>query len=146
MAELIEQTAELCITVPDIKLEAENLKIENNNTNDELTIEINPFAENGQSDEQLTNKSEQPLKLNVLEQLNRHNDIGSGNESSDNVELGELVLPNDEMKVKIAKQVEFYFSDANILKDTFLLKHVRRNKEGYVSLKLIASFRKVLFI
>ena len=40
-------------------------------------------------------------------------------------------------------QVEFYFSDANILKDAFLLKHVRRNKLGYVSLKLITSFRKV---
>ena len=40
-------------------------------------------------------------------------------------------------------QVEFYFSDANILKDAFLLKHVRRNKQGFVSLKLITSFRKV---
>ena len=40
-------------------------------------------------------------------------------------------------------QVEFYFSDANILKDAFLLKHVRRNKQGYVSLKLITSFRKM---
>ena len=30
--------------------------------------------------------------------------------------------------LKIAKQVEFYFSDANITKDKFLLKHVKRNK------------------
>ncbi len=40
-------------------------------------------------------------------------------------------------------KVEFYFSDANILKDAFLLKHVRLNKQGYVSLKLITSFKKV---
>ena len=40
-------------------------------------------------------------------------------------------------------QVEFYFSDANITKDKFLLKHVRRNKEGFVSLKLVASFKRV---
>ena len=40
-------------------------------------------------------------------------------------------------------QVEFYFSDANITRDKFLLKHVRRNKEGFVSLKLVASFKRV---
>ena len=39
--------------------------------------------------------------------------------------------------------MEFYFSDANITRDKFLLKHVRRNKEGFVSLKLVASFKRV---
>ena len=39
--------------------------------------------------------------------------------------------------------MEFYFSDANITKDKFLLKHVKRNKEGFVSLKLISSFKRV---
>lgn len=52
-------------------------------------------------------------------------------------------VPDPETTEKIMKTVEFYLSDANILKDPFLLKHVRRNKEGYVSLKLLASFRKV---
>lgn len=51
--------------------------------------------------------------------------------------------PDGELRDKIIKQVEFYFSDANILKDSFLLKHVRRNKMGYVSIKLITSFKKV---
>ncbi|CAG9821472.1 unnamed protein product [Phaedon cochleariae] len=51
--------------------------------------------------------------------------------------------PNDELADKINQQVEFYFSDANITKDAFLLKHVKRNKEGYVSLKLISSFKRV---
>lgn len=55
----------------------------------------------------------------------------------------EFVPPNDEQRDKIIKQVEFYFSDANILKDAFLLKHVRRNKMGYVSIKLITSFKKM---
>ncbi|KAJ8304023.1 hypothetical protein KUTeg_017606 [Tegillarca granosa] len=55
----------------------------------------------------------------------------------------EFIPPDDELKDKIIKQVEFYFSDANILKDAFLLKHVRRNKQGYVSIKLITSFKKV---
>lgn len=57
--------------------------------------------------------------------------------------MGEFQPPDEELKEKIIKQVEFYFSDANILKDAFLLKHVRRNKQGFVSLKLITSFKKV---
>merc|ERR1711997_156746 len=51
--------------------------------------------------------------------------------------------PDDELCEKIVTQVEFYFSDANITKDKFLLKHVKRNKEGFVSLKLISSFKRV---
>ncbi|XP_050305796.1 la-related protein 6 [Anthonomus grandis grandis] len=51
--------------------------------------------------------------------------------------------PSEELADKICQQVEFYFSDANITKDAFLLKHVKRNKEGYVSLKLISSFKRV---
>lgn len=37
---------------------------------------------------------------------------------------------DDELAEKISAQVEFYFSDENIVKDAFLLKHVKRNKEG----------------
>ena len=40
---------------------------------------------------------------------------------------------SDELAEKISDQVEFYFSDENIVKDAFLLKHVKRNKEGYVN-------------
>lgn len=54
-----------------------------------------------------------------------------------------FVAPDEETTKRILDQVEFYFSDANIVKDAFLLKHVRRNKEGYVSLKLISSFKRV---
>lgn len=52
-------------------------------------------------------------------------------------------VPDDDMCEKIIEQVEFYFSNENILKDAFLLKHVRRNKEGFVSLKLVSSFKRV---
>ncbi|XP_063239095.1 la-related protein 6 [Bacillus rossius redtenbacheri] len=54
-----------------------------------------------------------------------------------------FVPPDDELAERIVSQVEFYFSDVNITKDAFLLKHVKRNKEGYVSLKLISSFKRV---
>lgn len=55
----------------------------------------------------------------------------------------DFVPPSDDLADKICDQVEFYFSDENIVKDAFLLKHVKRNKEGYVSLKLISSFKRV---
>lgn len=63
--------------------------------------------------------------------------LKSGDESTP------FVAPDEDTTKRILDQVEFYFSDANIVKDAFLLKHVRRNKEGYVSLKLISSFKRV---
>lgn len=63
--------------------------------------------------------------------------LKSGDESAP------FVAPDEETTKRILDQVEFYFSDTNIVKDAFLLKHVRRNKEGYVSLKLISSFKRV---
>ena len=54
----------------------------------------------------------------------------------------EVVL-DPELRERIVKQVEWYFSDENLLKDSFLMKHINRNKQGYVSLKLVASLRKV---
>ncbi|KAK3242819.1 hypothetical protein CYMTET_47490 [Cymbomonas tetramitiformis] len=44
---------------------------------------------------------------------------------------------------KIITQVEFYFGDANLPTDNFLMKQVRSNPEGWVSLKTILSFRKM---
>ena len=57
---------------------------------------------------------------------------------------GPIEIPDDETCKKIVEQVEFYFSNESLLKDAFLLKHVRRNKEGFVSLKLVSSFKRCL--
>lgn len=54
-----------------------------------------------------------------------------------------IEIPDDDFCEKIIEQVEFYFSNDSLLKDAFLLKHVRRNKEGFVSLKLVSSFKRV---
>ena len=48
-----------------------------------------------------------------------------------------------ELRERVINQVEWYFSDENLLKDSFLMKHINRNQLGYVSLKLVASLRKV---
>lgn len=54
-----------------------------------------------------------------------------------------FTIPDDESRDKILAMVEHLFSDENLMKDAFLLKHVKRNKEGFVSVKLIASLRKL---
>jgi len=50
--------------------------------------------------------------------------------------------PSPEMCQEITSQAEIIFSDTSLGKDTFLLKHVRRNKEGFVNLKLLISAYK----
>ncbi|PHU25940.1 La-related protein 6A [Capsicum chinense] len=52
-------------------------------------------------------------------------------------------LLTDDLRNKIVKQVEYYFSDENLPTDKFLLKYVTRDKEGFVPVKVLASFRKV---
>jgi len=84
--------------------------------------------------------SEEEGVLNHGEASDKESESPSASNSSSQTDF---IPPDDELKEKIISQVEFYFSDANILKDAFLLKHVRRNKQGFVSLKLITSFRKV---
>ena len=39
--------------------------------------------------------------------------------------------------------MEFYFSDANLPTDEFLLKQVRSNPDGYVAVKVLAGFKKM---
>ena len=60
-----------------------------------------------------------------------------------NAESTAILTVDPELQERIIKQVEWYFSDENLLKDSFLMKHINRNKQGYVSLKLVASMRKV---
>lgn len=73
----------------------------------------------------------------------KSDDQGEHDPSGESSQVKEWKPPDESLVEKIVKQVEFYFSDANIVKDAFLLKHVRRNKQGFVSIKLIASFKKV---
>lgn len=83
--------------------------------------------------------SKEPKRVDVSSESPMESPIVSTMERTTN----DFVTPNDELADKICAQVEYYFSDENIAKDAFLLKHVKRNKEGYVSLKLISSFKKV---
>ncbi|XP_076305292.1 la-related protein 6-like [Tachypleus tridentatus] len=70
-------------------------------------------------------------------------ELGSDNGVDNFKPAGNFQPPTQELVNHIIKVVEYCFSDENLLKDSFLLKHIKRNKQGYVSLKLVASFRKV---
>lgn len=47
---------------------------------------------------------------------------------------------------KIKAHLEDLFSDSHLAEDGFLLKHVQKNKQGYVSLKLLTCLKKVKHI
>ncbi|KAK8618574.1 hypothetical protein V6N13_132561 [Hibiscus sabdariffa] len=53
------------------------------------------------------------------------------------------VVLTDDLKNKIIKQVEYYFSDENLPGDKYMMSLIKKNKEGFVSISMIASFRKM---
>eukprot|EP00262_Sarcandra_glabra_P003583 TRINITY_DN1432_c0_g1_i4.p1 TRINITY_DN1432_c0_g1~~TRINITY_DN1432_c0_g1_i4.p1 ORF type:complete len:362 (+),score=97.30 TRINITY_DN1432_c0_g1_i4:78-1163(+) len=57
--------------------------------------------------------------------------------------LSSITVLRDALRDKIIKQVEFYFSDENLPSDKFLMKYVKKDKQGFVPIAVIASFRKM---
>lgn len=53
------------------------------------------------------------------------------------------VVLTDELRNRIVKQVEYYFSDENLPTDEFLLNYVKKNNKGFVPIEIIASFRRM---
>ncbi|KAK5919822.1 hypothetical protein CgunFtcFv8_023685 [Champsocephalus gunnari] len=45
--------------------------------------------------------------------------------------------------LKIKAQLEDLFTDSHLAEDGFLLKHVQKNKQGFVSLKLLTCLKKI---
>lgn len=50
---------------------------------------------------------------------------------------------DEETAKKVFRQVEFYFSDSNLPRDSFLKKNVDESEDGLVSLALICSFSRM---
>uniref|UniRef100_A0A8B9KYB2 Uncharacterized protein n=1 Tax=Astyanax mexicanus TaxID=7994 RepID=A0A8B9KYB2_ASTMX len=67
----------------------------------------------------------------------------SKNTNDEDIDPDDWVPPNAALIKKMVSQIEHYLSDENLAKDAFLLKHVRRNKMGYVNIKLLTSFKKM---
>ncbi|XP_064799503.1 la-related protein 6-like [Oncorhynchus masou masou] len=64
-------------------------------------------------------------------------------ENYKDMELDDWSPPDADLTQKMVTQIEHYLSDENLAKDAFLLKHVKRNKMGYVNIKLLTSFKKM---
>jgi len=64
-------------------------------------------------------------------------------DAGDLTQNGEFVQPDDETAAVVCAQAEELFSDEGVLKESYLMKHIRRNKLGFVSLKVVNSLRKM---
>lgn len=93
------------------------------------------------------------VKVTVIERLQNEaydTPVSSGGEEDDVKDFCQVLkedpnwqAPTPDIEAKLRDVLEQYFSDENLLKDKFLLKHVKRNKYGYVSVKLLTSFKKL---
>ncbi|XP_050669380.1 la-related protein 6 [Leptidea sinapis] len=108
----------------------------------ETATDSQPVDDEGITSDRRPSTDEQDLS-DTASETGSGNGKDSGCEVAPDAQEPPYTPPDEELANRIMTQVEFYFSDANITKDAFLLKHVRRNKEGYVSLKLISSFKRV---
>ncbi|XP_015238456.1 PREDICTED: la-related protein 6 [Cyprinodon variegatus] len=77
------------------------------------------------------------------DELGRHDKSSGAGTSGGELEEESWQPPDTELIQKLVTQIEYYLSDENLEHDAFLLKHVRRNKLGFVSVKLLTSFKKV---
>lgn len=77
------------------------------------------------------------------DEMGRHDKSSGPGTSGGELEEESWQPPDPELTQKLVAQIEYYLSDENLEHDAFLLKHVRRNKLGFVSVKLLTSFKKV---
>ncbi|XP_057697476.1 la-related protein 6a [Corythoichthys intestinalis] len=77
------------------------------------------------------------------DEFGRHDKSSGAGTSGGELEEESWQPPDPELIQKLVTQIEYYLSDENLEHDAFLLKHVRRNKLGFVSVKLLTSFKKV---
>ncbi|KAJ4947886.1 hypothetical protein JOQ06_009917 [Pogonophryne albipinna] len=77
------------------------------------------------------------------DEYGRHDKSSGAGTSGGELEEDSWQPPDSELIQKLVTQIEYYLSDENLEHDAFLLKHVRRNKLGFVSVKLLTSFKKV---
>eukprot|EP00878_Enallax_costatus_P000770 GHUV01000888.1.p1 GENE.GHUV01000888.1~~GHUV01000888.1.p1 ORF type:complete len:994 (+),score=425.46 GHUV01000888.1:1363-4344(+) len=69
--------------------------------------------------------------------------VGSPQDSNDGSCFAAKPTEHADVLAAIKKQVEFYFSDANLPTDKHLLKQIQKDPEGYVPLRMIANFKRV---
>ena len=134
--------------VPEIQVEFRRVKLQSHDNEEEedilcsSAISSPATSSTDSDDEKRTLSSANKRVFNNIRLIPRaqFERLDSGSSIGEEEEPAELT---EELKEKIITQAEYYFSDENLKKDGFLLKHVKRNKEGFVNLKLLASFKKM---
>lgn len=117
--------------VPEIQVEFQKVDIEKHHGEEGGSVSTS----SAESEDE-----KKALQLKLVPRAHHFERLDSGSSIGEEEEPIELT---DGLREKIITQAEYYFSDENLKKDGFLLKHVKRNKEGYVNLKLLASFKKM---
>jgi len=122
------------------------LRINSVNIEDPLLLDSTQFLLSSSDGEEhdrdnIFTDSELSSSNEMGNQMSRRDSDTSDVSSTDGSTNEEHEAP--EVAAKIIHQVENMFSDEHLGKDGFLLKHVRRRSDGFVSLKLVAGLRKV---
>eukprot|EP00897_Mesotaenium_endlicherianum_P007058 jgi/Mesen1/6380/ME000329S05546 len=83
------------------------------------------------------NANQQPGHQGSPSKGRQHQDASS--DQGHHLEISDM----RDVKAKLMKQVEFYFSDQNLPTDNYLMKFLKKDPEGFVPLAVIAGFKKV---
>lgn len=109
--------------------------------------EVDSFPVTESSDDVVVNVSEIPNLSPSDDVFDHERNSGEDRDQDHGENLAEtnvvVVVPIDELKKKIIRQVEYYFSDENLPTDKFLLNAMKRNKKGFVPISTIATFHKM---
>lgn len=97
---------------------------------------------NPASDGATTASSSPPHDLDIMPIVIPEN-ADSQSPPSDDEHSSATAILTDDLRDKIIKQVEYYFSDENLPTDKYLLSLMKKNREGFVPITVIASFRKM---
>lgn len=87
-------------------------------------------------------KSKEQNKDSAFDDISDDSSESTGS-SYTNAELESHEIPDDATLDQICKQVEEYLSDEYLSTDKYLLRQLRSKSEGYLSVKLLTSFKKI---
>lgn len=108
-----------------------------------ITVAIQAAEDEEPDEEPSANTIELNTGSGSDDDIERHDKSSGAGTSGGELEEESWQPPDPELIQKLVAQIEYYLSDENLEHDAFLLKHVRRNKLGFVSVKLLTSFKKV---
>lgn len=137
-----EDQSSSATVLPTPKLPIKYSKEINSNSSTDSEVSHSYDSKKSESSPEMARQIDQYDYRNMSDDNNKDSGCDGVNKSGSDDDQP-IEIPDDDYCEKIVEQVEFYFSDESLLKDAFLLKHVRRNKEGFVSLKLVSSFKRV---